>query len=58
MGRCSRQHSSGCVAKKVMSSISNLSVAVHRFVVRPCFGGYNEAFVLSGSEECKVRHLP
>ncbi|KAK9865403.1 hypothetical protein WJX84_007229 [Apatococcus fuscideae] len=25
-----------------------------RFVVRPCFGGYNEAFVLSGSEECKV----
>ncbi|KAK9838625.1 hypothetical protein WJX74_000090 [Apatococcus lobatus] len=25
-----------------------------RFVVRPCFGGFNEAFVLSGSEECKV----
>lgn len=25
-----------------------------KYIIRTCFGGYNEAFVLSGSEECKV----
>ena len=26
-----------------------------RYIVRSCFGGYNDSYVLSGSEECKVR---
>ena len=25
-----------------------------KYIIRTCFGGHNEAFVLSGSEECKV----
>lgn len=26
-----------------------------RYIIRTCFGGTDEAFVLSGSEECTVR---
>lgn len=29
-----------------------------RYVVRSCFGGYNDCYVLSGSEECKVQSSP
>lgn len=28
------------------------------WIVRSCFGGCNESFVLSGSEECKVQNPP
>ena len=34
--------------------LPELATEGQKYMIRTCFGGYNEAFVLSGSEECKV----
>jgi len=39
---------------KTIYKLPDLDSDQQKYIIRTCFGGYNESFVVSGSEECKV----